>query len=237
VKLKSRINPFHRIDRTDRQIAVGYFQSIAQIDRYPYLKRGFDLVFSISILILFSPLCLAIALLIKLSSPGPVFYVQERVGRNYRRFGCLKFRTMVVDADLLLSKMMAESGTIRQEFESDFKLKKDPRITKIGHFLRMTSLDEFPQFLNVLKGEMSVVGPRPLVPQETIKYGDYIDRVLSIRPGLTGLWQVSGRNDLPYPERVRIDVSYVKHRNMWLDLKIVAKTVGVMIFTKQNGAY
>ncbi len=144
---------------------------------------------------------------------------------------------MIPDADRVLDEMMARSADLRQEFAENFKLKEDPRITKIGKFLRTTSLDEFPQFFNVLKGEMSVVGPRPLVPEEIERYGTAIDRVLTIRPGITGLWQVSGRNDIPYAQRIRIDVNYVKRRNFWLDLYIVLRTVVVMIMPKNNGAY
>lgn len=144
---------------------------------------------------------------------------------------------MIPNADRVLDEMMAQSADLRQEFSENFKLKQDPRITKLGKFLRTTNLDEFPQFINVLKGEMSVVGPRPLVPDELERYGDQIDRVLTIRPGITGLWQVSGRNDIPYAQRIRIDVSYVKRRNFWLDFRIVLKTVLLTIITKNNGAY
>lgn len=202
-----------------------------------FFKRLFDIVFSLAVLIIFSPVYLLLALLIALASPGSVFYVQERVGKDYRRFGCLKFRTMVENADEVLVEMMSTYPQIRQEFESNFKLKQDPRITWIGRFLRLTSLDEFPQFWNVLKGDMSVVGPRPLVPEELSKYGRHIDKVLTIRPGLTGLWQVSGRNDIPYPRRVQIDVYYVNFRNFWMDLWVIFKTIGVVIFPKNNGAY
>ena len=144
---------------------------------------------------------------------------------------------MIPDADRLLDEMMAQSEDLRQEFSENFKLKEDPRITKIGKFLRITNLDEFPQFINVLKGEMSVVGPRPLVPEEIERYGRHIDRVLTIRPGITGLWQVSGRNDIPYEQRIKIDVSYVKHRSFWLDLQIICKTILLTMMTKNNGAY
>jgi lipopolysaccharide/colanic/teichoic acid biosynthesis glycosyltransferase len=144
---------------------------------------------------------------------------------------------MVNNADEMLVEMMAISPELREEFESNFKLKTDPRITKIGHFLRITSLDEFPQFWNVLKGDMSVVGPRPLVEEELPKYGDYIGHVLTIRPGITGLWQVSGRNDIPYPRRVQIDLHYVNFRSFWLDLWIILKTVNVVIMPKNKGAY
>ncbi|HEY9604088.1 MAG TPA: sugar transferase [Allocoleopsis sp.] len=202
-----------------------------------FTKRLFDVIFSLSVLILFFPLYLILATLIAISSPGPIFYVQERVGKNYKPFSCLKFRTMVYNADDLLSDLMTTSPHLRQEFEDNFKLKQDPRITAIGKFLRLTSLDEFPQFWNVLKGDMSVVGPRPLVPEELPKYGRYMDKVLTIQPGITGLWQVSGRNDIPYNQRVQIDVYYVNARNLWLDLWIVFKTIGVIIFPKNNGAY
>jgi lipopolysaccharide/colanic/teichoic acid biosynthesis glycosyltransferase len=200
-------------------------------------KRLFDIGFSLVVLVFCAPLYLLLAVVIAGTSSGSVFYIQERVGKNYRRFGCIKFRTMIPDADRLLQQMMAESVELRQEFSENFKLKSDPRITKIGKFLRSTNLDEFPQFINVLKGEMSIVGPRPLVPEEIERYGTQIDRVLTIRPGITGLWQVSGRNDIPYEQRIRIDVSYVKRRNFWLDLRIVLKTVVLTIRTKNNGAY
>lgn len=200
-------------------------------------KRLFDIVFSLSVLIICAPIYLVLATAIACTSAGSIFYVQERVGKSHQHFGCIKFRTMIPDADLLLQDMMAQSDSLRQEFSENFKLKHDPRITKIGKFLRITNLDEFPQFINVLKGEMSVVGPRPLVPEELDRYGKDIDRVLTIRPGITGLWQVSGRNDLPYDERIQIDVYYVNHRNFWWDLQIVVKTILLTIMTKNNGAY
>jgi lipopolysaccharide/colanic/teichoic acid biosynthesis glycosyltransferase len=200
-------------------------------------KRVFDIVFSLLVLVVCAPIYLVLAMAIAYTSSGSVFYIQERVGENYKHFGCIKFRTMIPNADRLLDQMMAESEDLRQEFSENFKLKQDPRITKIGKFLRMTNLDEFPQFINVLKGEMSVVGPRPLVPEEIERYGTAIDRVLTIRPGVTGLWQVSGRNDIPYADRIRIDVRYVKRRSFWLDLQIVIKTVYLMAMPKNNGAY
>lgn len=202
-----------------------------------FAKRLFDIIFSLSVLVCCAPIYSILAVCIACTSSGSIFYVQERVGRNYRRFGCIKFRTMIPNADRVLDEMMAQSADLRQEFSENFKLKQDPRITKLGKFLRTTNLDEFPQFINVLKGEMSVVGPRPLVPDELERYGDQIDRVLTIRPGITGLWQVSGRNDIPYAQRIRIDVSYVKRRNFWLDFRIVLKTVLLTIITKNNGAY
>lgn len=202
-----------------------------------FFKRLFDILFSLSVLILFAPVYLLLALSIALSSPGPIFYVQERVGKNRKMFYCLKFRTMVENADDILLEIMEKSPHLRQEFEDNFKLKQDPRITWIGRFLRMTSLDEFPQFWNVLKGDMSVVGPRPLVEEELPRYGRHINKILTIRPGITGLWQVSGRNDIPYPRRVQIDLYYANDKNLWMDLWIVFKTIGVVIFPKNNGAY
>ncbi|MEB3174359.1 MAG: sugar transferase [Cyanobacteriota bacterium] len=201
------------------------------------VKRGFDIVFSLSALILFSPLYLALAALVAVSSPGPIFYIQQRVGKNHRPFNCIKFRTMVIDADEALERLLANCPQSREEFERDFKLRDDPRITWIGRFLRLSSLDEFPQFWNVLMGDMSVVGPRPLVPEELHKYGNRINRVLTIQPGLTGLWQVSGRNDIPYPQRVYIDVYYVNYRTFLMDLWIILKTLGVVLFPNNNGAY
>lgn len=202
-----------------------------------FSKRLFDVLFSLCVLILFSPVYVLLGVLIFCSSPGPIFYVQERVGRNRKNFGCIKFRTMVHNADEVLLDIMETSPDLRAEFQDNFKLKHDPRITWIGHVLRVTSLDEFPQFWNVLKGEMSVVGPRPLVVEELPKYGRYIDKVLTIKPGITGLWQVSGRNDIPYPRRIQIDVYYVNFNNFWMDIWIVLKTIKVVIFPKNNGAY
>ncbi len=202
-----------------------------------FFKRAFDILFSLAVLILFSPVYMVLALLILLSSQGSIFYIQERVGKDYKLFKCIKFRTMIPNADQVLSEMMAASPQMREEFEQNFKLKHDPRITLIGRFLRVTSLDEFPQFWNVLKGDMSVVGPRPLVPEELYKYGKHLDKVLTIKPGITGLWQVSGRNDIPYPRRIQIDLYYVNFKNFWMDLWIVIKTIGVVIFPKGNGAY
>lgn len=202
-----------------------------------FVKRLFDVIFSLLVLILFSPVYLLLALLVALSSPGPIFYSQERVGKNYKPFNCIKFRTMVINADEMLLQLMETSPQLREEFENNFKLKQDPRITSIGQFLRLTSLDEFPQFWNVLKGDMSVVGPRPLVVEELPCYGVHIDKVLTVKPGITGLWQVSGRNDIPYSRRILIDLYYSKFHNFGLDLWIIFKTIGVVIIPKNNGAY
>lgn len=208
-----------------------------QSRRARVLKRTGDILFSLTVLTLGSPVFLALALLVKISSRGPVFYVQQRVGRDYRSFGCIKFRTMRRDADRILSRLLSESADLQEEFRNDFKLRNDPRITRLGRFLRRSSLDELPQFLNVLRGEMSLVGPRPIVRQELPRYGDRMEEVLAVRPGLTGLWQVSGRNNLSYDERVALDLRYARHRSMWLDLSIIARTIGVILDPRDRGAY
>jgi lipopolysaccharide/colanic/teichoic acid biosynthesis glycosyltransferase len=208
-----------------------------QSKRDRVVKRAGDILFSLTVLTLGSPVLLTLALLVKVTSRGPVFYVQQRVGRDYRSFGCIKFRTMRRDADRLLSKLLAESPDLDEEFRNDFKLKNDPRITRLGKFLRRSSLDELPQFLNVLRGEMSVVGPRPIVKKELERYGNRMDEVLAVRPGLTGLWQVSGRNNLSYPERVRLDVRYARRRTLLMDLRIILRTIGVMLDPRDRGAY
>ena len=201
------------------------------------LKRFGDIVFSLAVLGLGMPVFFLIALIVRLSSPGPVFYVQCRVGRGYQRFGCIKFRTMRSDADAVLARVLRDSPSLREEYERDFKLKSDPRITPIGRFLRRSSLDELPQFLNVLRGEMSVVGPRPIVDEELMRYGPYMDEVLAVRPGLTGLWQVSGRNNLSYKKRVKLDLVYARSRSLLLDLAIMLRTFGVLLFPMDRGAY
>ena len=208
-----------------------------QSKRDRLVKRGGDVLFSLTVLTLGAPVLLTLALLVKVTSKGPVFYVQQRVGRDYSSFGCIKFRTMRRDADRLLSKLLAESPDLDEEFSNDFKLKNDPRITRLGKFLRRSSLDELPQFLNVLRGEMSVVGPRPIVKSELVRYGNRMDEVLAVRPGLTGLWQVSGRNNLSYPELVRLDVRYSRRRNLLMDLRIILRTISVMLDPRDRGAY
>jgi lipopolysaccharide/colanic/teichoic acid biosynthesis glycosyltransferase len=208
-----------------------------QSRRSRVIKRSGDIVFSLLVLSLGSPVLLALALLVKFSSRGPVFYVQQRVGRDYKSFGCIKFRTMRRDADRILSRLLSESPDLQEEFRNDFKLRNDPRITRLGRFLRRSSLDELPQFLNVLRGDMSVVGPRPIVRQELPRYGDQMEEVLAVRPGLTGLWQVSGRNNLSYDERVALDLRYARHRSFRMDLTIILKTVGVILDPRDRGAY
>jgi lipopolysaccharide/colanic/teichoic acid biosynthesis glycosyltransferase len=200
-------------------------------------KRAMDVVVAGVALLVLSPVMLDIALSIALSSPGPVLFRHGRVGRHGRSFSCLKFRTMVQGAEGLLNDLLEQDPELASEFQRDFKLREDPRITRIGGFLRRTSLDELPQLWNVLRGEMSVVGPRPVVEEELDRYGYVRSIVFQARPGITGAWQVSGRNDLDYDERVALDLAYVIGRSILLDLRIMARTVVVMLTTRHNGAY
>jgi lipopolysaccharide/colanic/teichoic acid biosynthesis glycosyltransferase len=208
-----------------------------QSRRARVIKRTGDILFALAVLGVGAPAYLLLGVLVKLTSRGPVFYVQRRVGRDYRNFGCIKFRTMRRDADKLLSSLLAESPDLQEEFRNDFKLRNDPRITPLGKFLRRSSLDELPQFVNVLRGEMSVVGPRPIVRKELPRYGERMDEVLAVRPGLTGLWQVSGRNNLSYAERVKLDVRYARHRSFLMDMKIILRTIRVIFDPRDRGAY
>ncbi|MDL2228767.1 undecaprenyl-phosphate galactose phosphotransferase WbaP [Treponema sp. OttesenSCG-928-L16] len=198
-------------------------------------KRLMDLSLVVIGGIIILPLLLAIALLVKISSPGPVLYGHTRLGRNGKFFKAYKFRSMVMDADKRLAELLASDPEIRKEWEASHKLKNDPRITRVGKFLRRTSFDEFPQLINILKGEMSLVGPRPVVQDEAAKYGEDFNRIFSVLPGLTGLWQVSGRSDTDYAERVSYDTYYLQSWSVWLDIWVLYKTVGVVLHGK--GAY
>ena len=198
------------------------------------IKRCFDLVVSLSVLILSAPLFLFIAFQVSRSG-RPIFFGHTRVGQHNRPFKCYKFRTMAPNADKLLADLLASSPEARAEWERDFKLKNDPRVTWIGRFLRKTSLDELPQFLNVLAGEMSVVGPRPVTRQELNLYGDNDQLYLACTPGITGLWQVSGRNDVSYANRVALDVRYVLTWTPMQDVKIMFRTLPAML--SRRGAY
>lgn len=206
------------------------------INSYP-LKRSLDVSFSIFAIILLSPIFLIVFLIIKIKSPdGPVIFGHERIGKNGESFKVYKFRSMVVNAQDLLNKLFKENPVLEEEFKRDFKLKDDPRIIPgIGNFIRKTSLDELPQFFNVLIGNMSVVGPRPIVKDEVEKYKEHIDIYYKVKPGLTGLWQVSGRNDIDYNERVCMDLEYIQKQSLWTDIIIILKTVKVMLF--RSGAY
>lgn len=199
------------------------------------LKRGFDLLLSAVSLVVLSPVLVLTALLVKLDSPGPVLFGHTRVGRDGSRFTCYKFRTMVPDAQERLAALLENDPQARRQWDRDFKLKSDPRVTRVGKFLRKTSLDELPQIWNVLKGEMSFIGPRPIVPEEVERYGDKARYLFRVTPGITGLWQVSGRNDIDYSERVLLDEYYAKNWSLWLDIEILLRTVGAVF--RRNGAY
>lgn len=199
-----------------------------------FLKRAFDIIFALFFLIILSPFILILALLIK-KDGGPAFYGHERIGQNGIRFKCLKFRSMAVNSQELLQQILNNNPEARQEWETTFKLKNDPRITTIGHFIRKTSLDEIPQLINILKGEMSTVGPRPVTEKELPMYNEDVKYYLMTKPGLTGLWQVSGRNDIDYESRVKLDTNYIQNWSFFKDIIIILKTVKVVL--KKDGAY
>ena len=181
------------------------------------------------ILALLSPVMLVVAFLIWQRDGAPVFFAHYRVGHDGKLFRCMKFRTMYRESEQMLSDLLARSPEARAEWKRDQKLRDDPRITPIGNFLRNTSLDELPQLFNVLRGEMSLVGPRPITVGELTRYGKVRWHYLSVRPGMTGLWQVSGRNNTTYDERVELDRSYVEERSLWMDAVILCKTVKVVV--------
>ena len=197
-------------------------------------KRVFDVVGALGLIVLFLPLMAVVYALIKLDG-GPAVFAHARVGANGRRLKVLKFRTMVQDADTVLAELLARDAAARAEWERDFKLQNDPRITGVGRFLRRSSLDELPQLFNVLAGSMSLVGPRPIVHAEVSRYGAAIADYYRCKPGLTGLWQVSGRNDVSYAERVALDSLYVRSWSFWADIWLMFRTVGVVI--NRSGAY
>ncbi len=182
-----------------------------------------------------APLVGLIALAIRMTSQGPAFYSQQRVGKEGTPFRAWKFRTMVVNADVVLRRCLETDATLRAEWELNYKLRDDPRVTAVGRFLRKTSLDELPQLWNVLRGEMSLVGPRPIVDAEIVRYGDGISLLGRVKPGLSGLWQVSGRSNTTYEDRVRLDMYYIRNWSVWLDIFILAKTCSVVL--RRQGAY
>ncbi|MDB5490282.1 MAG: UDP-phosphate galactose phosphotransferase [Micavibrio sp.] len=185
-------------------------------------------------LLVLSPVFLFVAYKIR-KDGGPAFFGHTRLGQGGKTFKCWKFRSMDINSAQILKDLLARDPAARAEWEKDFKLRNDPRITKIGHFIRKTSIDELPQLFNVLRGEMSLVGPRPIVSDEIHYYGDHIADYYAVKPGITGLWQVSGRNDVSYEERVELDTRYVRHWSFWNDISILFKTVGVIACRK--GAY
>jgi len=197
-------------------------------------KRLFDIVFGAGLIVFLAPLMLIIAALVKLDG-GPVLYGHRRVGANGQSFRCWKFRSMVVNADKVLADVLRADPEARAQWQRDFKLKSDPRITRIGQFLRTTSLDELPQLFNVMAGDMSLIGPRPIVVEEIERYGDAFRHYCACRPGMTGLWQVSGRNGVDYVRRVKFDEQYATSWSFLLDLVVLCRTV--VVVTQRSGAY
>ena len=207
-------------------IAIDYSEVLAKESiLYSVTKRLIDIVGSLCGIILLSPLFLIVAILIKLEDPkGKVFFAQERNGKYPKTFKMYKFRSMVHNAEDLLKDLMDRN----EQTGPVFKINDDPRITKVGKFIRKTSIDELPQLFNVLKGDMSLVGPRPPIPHEVEQYNSYQMQRLAVKPGLTCIWQVSGRNNIGFDEWVEMDIEYIKTRNLWLDIKLIFKTVGVL---------
>lgn len=189
---------------------------------YSFIKRAFDIILSLVALILLSPIFLIISIIVKATSEGPVFFAHKRIGKNGKEIKIYKFRSMVINAEELIKSFTPEQ---KEEFEKNFKLENDPRVTKIGKFLRKTSLDELPQLVNILKGDISVVGPRPVMDVETEIFGNYRDMLLSVKPGLTGFWAANGRSDISYSRRRAMEIYYIKNRSLWMDTKIIFKTV------------
>ena len=196
-------------------------------------KRTFDIFCSLIGLIMLLPVFLIVSIIIKIDSRGPVFLVQKRIGKNGKEFNFYKFRSMVMNADEKLEKYLEENEEARLEYKKYKKLKNDPRITKLGNFLRKTSIDEVPQFINVLKGDMSLVGPRPYLHREIKDMGDNYEIITSVKPGLTGYWQVNGRSETDFETRMKMDMDYIHDRNLWKDIKFLIKTF-LKIFIKEG---
>lgn len=198
---------------------------------YEICKRGIDIIGAGSGLLLLSPVIAIVACAVKFTSKGPIFFSQKRVGKNGQLFDMYKFRSMVVNAEELKEKLAHQnemSGPM-------FKMKDDPRVTKVGKFIRKTSLDELPQLWNVLKGDMSLVGPRPSLPKEVKQFEKWMYKRLTVKPGLTCYWQVSGRNNIDFEDWMKLDISYVEDRNLWIDIKLIFKTV-LVLFGDKNAA-
>lgn len=199
---------------------------------YERLKRLMDGVLAGIGLLLLMPFFVVLAILIKLESPGPVLFTQTRIGLCGSKFPCWKFRSMYMDAEKRKQSLMAEN---EMHGGTTFKIKNDPRITKIGRFIRKASIDELPQLWNVVVGQMSLVGPRPPIPQEVRKYSAYDKQRLIVKPGITCIWQVSGRSDIPFKDQVRLDVEYIRKRSLWMDVVLLLRTIPAVLLAK--GAY
>ncbi|MBB5731583.1 lipopolysaccharide/colanic/teichoic acid biosynthesis glycosyltransferase [Altererythrobacter atlanticus] len=220
------------MDCSDRSSARGRRDYVAAD---PIEGRMIDIVGALALILLFAPLMLLIAIAVFVADPGPILFRQSRIGRDGRMFKCLKFRTMATDAEARLASLLKNDPAARAEWERDHKLRVDPRIVGIGRFLRRSSLDELPQLFNVLLGEMSLVGPRPIVEAEACRYGKYLIYYCAVRPGITGLWQISGRNDVHYRRRVAFDVVYARKCRVSDNLRIMFLTVPCVLTAR--GSY
>ena len=232
------MNAHAAFDDSERFDGASAFEAITPQPISPLqavLWRGFDIVVAAGILIVTLPFLLILAAVMYFSDPGPLFFVHRRMGYRGQYFGCLKFRSMRIDGDRMLHELLASSPEARREWDNTRKLKNDPRITPIGAVVRKLSLDEFPQLFNVLRGEMSIVGPRPIVEAEVKRYGRFFEHYCAVKPGLTGLWQISGRSDTSYHERVELDVNYVSRKSIALDTWLLIKTVPAVLFAR--GSY
>jgi lipopolysaccharide/colanic/teichoic acid biosynthesis glycosyltransferase len=226
----------HLLERSVSQVQSLNVSTIsAQSDARRARVSWFDVSLAVLLLIFFAPIMLIIAALVYLQDGGPVFFAHRRIGFGGETFPCMKFRSMAVDAEARLERLLEQSAEARAEWAQDHKLKNDPRITSLGAFLRRSSLDELPQLFNVLRGEMRFVGPRPIVKAEVARYGRHFRHYCSVRPGITGLWQVSGRSDLSYRRRVAIDSLYARVRTAKLDFKILAMTLPAVLL--KRGSY
>jgi lipopolysaccharide/colanic/teichoic acid biosynthesis glycosyltransferase len=195
------------------------------------VKTAMDYIITLLSLIVFLPVMTLIAIAIKLDSPGPIIYRRRVMGLHGKQFDAFKFRTMLPDAD----KILDENPELKRAFENNFKLKEDPRVTQVGKILRRLSLDEIPQLFNVLRGEMSLIGPRMITAEEHTRYGKWGINLLTVKPALTGLWQISGRSDVSYEERIKIDMAYIRNYSIWLDFYILWQTPIQILFSR--GAY
>lgn len=226
------LQPAHKVDQ---KIQYDQLEKFSKSRTHSSVKRLLDVAGCLLILIAAFPLLVLIGILIRLDSPGPIIYSSNRLGAGGKCFPCFKFRTMHLDAEERLQSLLESDEHLRFEYEVFHKLKNDPRITRIGSILRSTSLDELPQLINVILGHMSLVGPRPYLVREAGKMVGFIDVILNVRPGLTGYWQVEGRNASTFLERLEMDLFYVNNRTLLLDLSILLKTIWVVV--RKNGAY
>ena len=211
-----------------------YTEVLVKNEPNKIIKRTIDIIGAIVGIVFLIPLTIGIAIAkVILKDKGPIIYTQNRIGKDGKVFKMYKYRSMVVGADEILEKYLAENEEAREEYKINKKLKEDPRVTKIGKFIRETSLDEFPQFINVLKGEMSLVGPRPYLEREIEDMGNYYPQIIALKPGVTGFWQVSGRNDVTFKDRLEMDREYYNTRSLKLDFKLLIKTVS-KVFNKEG---